>query len=73
MNKEFTELNMAELNEVNGGNGAVDAAFVGGGTVAVAWAPVVAFFCPPAAVAMVCFGTAAIAVGCGKDADIISY
>lgn len=72
LKNEFCELNLLELNEVNGGSG-MDAFFATTGTVAVAWAPVVAFFNPPVALAMATLGSAAVLVACGVDADIIKY
>lgn len=70
--KGFCELELVEMSEINGGNG-VDAFFAMTGTVAVSWAPVVAFFNPPVAIAMAALGSAAVLVACDVDADIVSY
>lgn len=72
LNNGFCELNLIELNEVNGGNG-MDAFLATTGSVAVAWAPAVAFFNPPVAIAMATLGSAAVLVACDVDADIIKY
>ena len=73
VSNQFVSLSQNELMIVDGGSGATDAAMVFAGAVAVAWSPVVMFFCPPAGIAMATLGSAGIIAGCGLDTDIISY
>lgn len=64
LNNEFCEMSQNEMVTVDGG-GFWEAVGVFVGTVAVAWSPVVAFVCPPAAGRMALGGLGLIGKGTG--------